>query len=259
LIDKILVNVFVFCFGLIWGSFLNVLIYRLPLGIMFRSSRSECPSCRKTILWYENIPVFSYIFLKGRCSSCKTQISLRYPIVEIITGFLALFAFRDLSNLDLLPYLFLNFSILCIFLVLFCIDIDHKLLPDVLTGYLALCFLFLGIMSYSWTHWLIGGLIGFCFPLVVTWIFYKIKGQVGLGGGDIKLFGALGLYLGPIGIIHNIFLSCFVGSIYGVILIASGRMEKTQSLPFGPFIILVATFQIFFSDLYHRLIFFLLN
>lgn len=259
MIDKYLITLFVFSFGLIWGSFLNVLIYRVPRGIMFRSSRSECPSCRKMILWYENIPVVSYLFLKGKCSKCSTKISALYPVVELLTGFIALFIFRDLSNLSLLPYMFLNFSILCVFVVLFFIDIEHKLLPDVLTGYLALCFFFLGIMSYSWTHWLVGGLIGFLFPLAVTWFFYKIKGQIGLGGGDIKLFGALGLYLGPIGIIHNIFLSCFVGSLYGVTLILSKRMAKTESLPFGPFIIIVAIFQIFFSDSYSRLISFILN
>tara|TARA_Y100000385_G_C12606192_1_gene430945 strand:- start:190 stop:516 length:327 start_codon:yes stop_codon:yes gene_type:complete len=97
-------------------------------------------------------------------------------------------------------------------------------------------------------YWLMGGAIGFLGPLIVTWVFYKLRGQIGLGGGDIKLFGILGLLLGPVGIMHNIFMSCFVGAIIGILLIATKRMNKDTALAFGPYIIVVASFQIYFPN-----------
>jgi leader peptidase (prepilin peptidase)/N-methyltransferase len=102
-------------------------------------------------------------------------------------------------------------------------------------------------------HWLLGGAFGFAVPLFVTWLFYKLRGQVGLGGGDIKLFGILGLFLGPVGISFNIFFSCFIGAIIGLFMIATKKITKENPLPFGPSILMVASFQIFFPKYAHIL------
>ncbi len=240
-------------FGLLIGSFLNALIYRLPLGINIAYPRSACPKCKHVIAWYENIPVLSFIYLRGKCSECHTKISILYPIVELVT---AIFAFaiapRSIGPTALFNFLFF-LSVFCAFLVHFIVDLKHQILPDSVTIYLGLMFFVIGLIIRPWTFWAIGGSIGLGFPLLVSWIFYLLRGQVGLGGGDIKLFAVLGLYLGPMGIIQNIFLSCLLGAVVGVVLIASKAIKKENPIPFGPFILIVASFQIFaekwFSDL----------
>lgn len=241
-------------FGLLVGSFLNALIYRLPRDINIAFPRSSCTQCNKLIYWYENIPILSYVFLKGKCSGCQSKISVLYPFVEFIV---ACFAFsiapKNLEPDSLLNFFF-YFSIFCAFLVHFIIDLKHQILPDSITIYMACVFLLLSIFNKPLAFWLIGGLIGLSFPLIVTWIFYKIKGQVGLGGGDIKLYGVLGIYLGPVGIMQNIFLSCFLGAVIGLVMIAFKVMKKENPIPFGPFIIVVGAFQIFSPELFATLI-----
>lgn len=238
-------TIFATVFGLLVGSFLNALIYRLPRNINIALPRSSCTNCKKLILWYENIPVFSYLFLRGKCSGCGTKISLEYPAVEIIT---AIFAFTiapsDYSTSSLLNFFFF-FGVFCAFLVHLIVDLKHQILPDSINLYLALLFLLISVFTNSWMFWLSGAAIGLGFPLLVSWIFYQLKGQVGLGGGDIKLFGALGIYLGPIGIMQNIFLSCFLGALVGIVLMATKIIKRENPIPFGPFIIVVAGLQIF--------------
>jgi len=131
---------------------------------------------------------------------------------------------------------------------MFLIDLRFKIIPNGLNLYLAILYLVYAVIYLPLNHWLIGGLLGIGFPLIITWIFYLIKGEVGLGGGDIKLFGVLGLYLGPVGLIYNIFFSCFLGSIVGLSLMAMKKMDRKNPIPFGPFIILIASWQMFFPD-----------
>ncbi len=249
-----ILSLFSAIFGLLVGSFLNALIYRLPRGINIAFPRSSCTECKKIILWYENIPVVSYLFLRGKCSGCKTRISWEYPFVEILT---ALFAFliapASLNPQDLMNFFFF-FSVFCAFLVHFIVDLKHQVLPDSINIYLALLFFMISAFSNPWTHWLIGGALGLGFPLLVSWIFYLLKGQVGLGGGDIKLYGALGIYLGPIGVMQTLFLSCFLGALVGIVLIATKLIKRENPIPFGPFILIVASVQIFANDFFKHLI-----
>lgn len=245
--------VFFFIFGLLVGSFLNVLIYRLPRDLNIVFPRSSCPHCKKLIYWYENIPVISYIFLRGKCSECQGCISIKYPLVELFTGIISLFVFyRFFYGYSVLggivDYAF-YFTMLSVFLVHFLIDLEFKILPNSLNIYLLLIFLIRMAFFSSWTFWLVGGLIGLLFPLIVTWLFYLVRGQIGLGGGDIKLFGILGIFLGPVGIFQNIFLSCMLGSIVGLTLIFLKKMDKNNPIPFGPFILLVAAVQVFFPEI----------
>ena len=244
--------VFSFWFGLIFGSFLNALVYRLPLGVGLFLPRSFCPKCEKKIPWYENIPLLSFIFLRGKCSNCKTPIPKSYPLVEVLSGIISMILWpQNFSPESILNFSFF-FSIYCVFLSHFLIDLKHKILPNSLNLYLFFLFLTFSLISKSWQHWFYGSMIGALFPLSVTWLFYLAKKKEGLGMGDIKLFGILGIYLGPLGIIHNIFLSCLGGSICGFLLILCKKLKRESEMPFGPFIIIVASFQIFLPDFFHR-------
>lgn len=244
-----LFQVYAFIFGLLIGSFLNVVILRLPLQKNLVSVRSACPKCGTQLRWYHNIPVFSFLFLRGKCGFCGERISWRYPLIELLTGLVAFWLFPHDVNIESLGFYSFYFFIACIFICHFFIDLDHHLLLDSLNLYLLAIILPFAIIMTHWSFWLIGGVLGFGAPLLVTWLFYKLRGQVGLGGGDIKLYGILGLLLGPTGIIFTIFLSCFVGAIIGLGMIASKKMSKDHPMAFGPAILLVATFQIYFPDL----------
>jgi prepilin signal peptidase PulO-like enzyme (type II secretory pathway) len=233
-------------FGMIIGSFMNAVIYRFPRKISISKSRSHCPSCDKLIYWYENIPVLSYIFLRGKCSGCGAGISIQYPLVELISGVASVLLMpKIVDGITILHYVF-YFTVFECFLAHFIIDVRHKLLPNALNIYLALIFGSYGLMQFPISHVVYGGAIGLLFPLGFTYAFYLVRGKIGLGGGDIKLWGALGFYLGIKGIIFNIFFSCFLGSIIGVAWIALKRIDKGQAIPFGPFILVISFLQIYF-------------
>lgn len=243
-----LILIFSFILGAMIGSFINVVIYRLPRDISVVTPRSACPHCKTVIPLYHNIPLVSFLLLRGRCFSCKGRISFRYPLIELILGIAALgIVAQSLSSGD---YPFWGFSafyftIFAALLAHFLIDLEHQILPDEINIYLGALFLLYAIIHYDYLYWLIGFTIGLLFPLTIAWGFYKLRGVHGLGGGDIKLYAALGLFLGPLGILQNIFLSSMVGSLFAGGLILLGKMDKTVPIPFGPFIILIATLQIF--------------
>jgi prepilin signal peptidase PulO-like enzyme (type II secretory pathway) len=246
-------SIYIFIFGLLIGSFLNVVIIRLPAKMDLVNKRSACPQCSNQLRWFHNIPVLSFLFLRGKCSFCGNRISWRYPLIELFTGLVAFWlAPTEFDHQSVIQFLF-YFTIACIFICHFMIDLDHHLLLDSLNLYLLVVFLSYAIFFYSWQYWLSGGVIGFGAPLLVTWLFYKIRGQVGLGGGDIKLFGILGVFLGPIGIMFTIFLSCMIGAVFGLTLIALDKMTKDKPMAFGPSILIVAAFQIFFPE-YARIV-----
>ncbi len=246
--------VLVFIFGTMIGSFLNVLICRLPKDEDVVFKRSHCTQCGAVLKWYQNIPLVSYLVLRGKCAKCKVHISIQYIIVELIMGLAAILIFDGKIGVDsIAPFLF-KFSVVSVFIVHFVIDFRHKILPDSLNLYLALIFLAWSALHESLLYWSVGGAIGLLFPWFVTWAFYKVRGVIGLGGGDIKLFGALGLYLGPLGIINNIFFSCFSGAILGGIFLLVTKKGRDTQIPFGPFIIVVAFVQIFFPGIIESLL-----
>ncbi len=248
-----LFGTYFFIFGLLVGSFLNVVILRLPAKKDLVLKRSGCPQCGTQLKWYHNVPVASFLFLRGKCAFCGKRISWRYPLVELLTGLIAFWLMPEDLSLTSLGLFTFYFTIACIFICHFFIDLDHQLLLDSLNLYLLAVFLSYALVTYHWSYWLVGGALGFGAPLLVTWLFYKLRGQVGLGGGDIKLYGILGIYLGPAGVVFNIFLSCFVGALIGLTLIAMKKMTRDKPMAFGPAIILVGVFQIFFPEYAHRL------
>lgn len=250
---SLLFSIYAFLFGTLIGSFLNVVILRLPVKKELVRTRSACPVCGAQLRWYHNIPVVSFLFLRGKCGFCGARISWRYPLIELLTGLVAFLLFPEVPDSGHLALFAFQFTVACIFICHFFIDLDHQLLLDSLNLYLLAIVLPFVFFTYHWNYWVIGGAIGFGGTLLVTWLFYKIRGQVGLGGGDIKLYGILGLLLGPMGITFNIFLSCFVGAIVGIALIVLKKATKDRPLPFGPSIILVASFQIYFPELAYQL------
>lgn len=238
-------------FGLIIGSFLNAVIYRIPVKKSIADGRSKCPNCNKLIYWYENLPVVSYLFLKGKCSECGWKIPWTYPAVELIVGLFAFALTPKGSDPQSLFNYFVGVAIFASFVAIFVIDLKHKIIPNSINIYLAVMFFISVVMSKSFEYWLIGATVGVIFPLSVTYFFYLLKGEIGLGMGDIKLYGALGIYLGPVGVIQNIFLSCFLGAFVMLSLIMTKVVDRKTPLPFGPFIVIVATFQIFLPNKAH--------
>lgn len=239
--------------GLLIGSFLNVVIHRLPLKKDLVSARSACPHCGYQIPWWLNIPVFAWLALRGKCHNCHGRIHWRYPLVELFIGVVFYLSFpATLNNVTLFQWVFQS-TFTSILTCHFFIDLDHKLLLDKLNLYLLLLVLPFSVVFNTPVFWLVGGLVGFGAPYGVSWIFYKLKGKIGLGGGDIKLWGVLGIFLGPFGIIDNIFLSCLLGSLIGVLMIVLKRYDRDTGLPFGPFIIMTALIQMYFSWLPERI------
>lgn len=243
-----MITILFFVFGLLIGSFLNVLIIRLPKKENWVSQRSACVHCGFQLKWYHNIPLVSYLALRGKCSSCNARISMQYPLIELLTGLAAILLMPDYVSSDSLMIFSFYFAVFSIFLCHLVIDIRHHLLLDGLNLYLLGLFLLFAVLNYHWKQYVLGGAIGFFIPLGVTWAFYKLRGQIGLGGGDIKLYGILGIFLGPLGVVLNIFLSCTLGAIIGLTLIIVGKMNRNTPMPFGPSILAVAAFQIFFPE-----------
>ena len=243
---------FAFVFGSMIGSFLNVVIYRLPLKKSVVHPRSSCPNCGFMIPWYLNIPILSYLLLKGKCLKCKFSIPKSYFFMEVFMGLSAMaLAPKGIDSNSLMSF-FTFFGIFSIFTAHFFIDIKHQILPDILNLYLLAIIAVFSVLNYPISHWLIGGLIGFLGPFLVTYLFYKVRGVVGLGGGDIKLYGILGILLGPLGIMNLIFFSCFIGAVIGSILIGLKKLDRNKPFAFGPYIILTAVLQIYFPYYFNQ-------
>ncbi len=251
---EVILKLYATLIALMFGSLANVLILRLPKGEDPVFASSHCPSCKQKLRWFMNIPLISFFLLKGKCRFCSSSISWQYPLIELfvaVAGFLL--APKSLAQDDILLF-FIYFFIFYSFVIHFVIDVKHQILPDSINLFLLLVVVIYLFFYGDWSKALYGFLVGFGGTYSVTWLFYKFRGVVGLGGGDIKLFGVLGLLLGPVGIIQNIFVSCFLGSLVGVIFILTGKMKKDSPMPFGPFIILTAFWQIFFESSFHNIL-----
>ena len=228
----------VFVFGLVIGSFLNVCIYRLPLGQSVAWPGSRCTSCSRALAWFENIPVLSWTVLRGRCRTCQTSISWMYPAVELLTGvlFVATVAVYGLTPLAAVRVIFA-----CALVVLFFIDYEHQILPNVITlpGIVVgvICSVFL---APGWTSSLLGVVIGGLFPWAVAEGYARIRGREGMGMGDLKMFAMVGAFLGwPL-----VWVTLIVSSVLGIViggtaLVVSRRGMETR-IPFGTFIAVAA-------------------
>ena len=234
-------------FGLCWGSFLNVVIHRLPLGESVVFPRSRCPKCKNVLRWYHNIPLLSWAFLLGKCGFCGTKISFRYPLVELITGVSFFFVALVTESYLAWPFYFAFFSILISGTF---IDLDHWLLPDKLTipgillGFIGSFF----ALPIHFIDSILGILFGGGILLVIAWGYYAATKKEGLGGGDIKFLAMVGAFLGIKGALVTLVLSSFLGSILGIFLILFRKKATTTAVPFGPFLALGTILAFFFGE-----------
>jgi leader peptidase (prepilin peptidase) / N-methyltransferase len=225
-------------FGAIVGSFLNVCIYRLPRGASIVSPPSACPSCGRGLAWYDNIPIVGYIALRGRCRWCRTAISAQYPIVEAITAVLFAYCWWQFgASLALASTIILG----CALIVLFAIDLEHHLLPNVITlpgiG-VGFAFSFLG--PPGWRDSLLGILGGGGVLFLIAEMYYRIRHEEGLGMGDVKMLAMIGAFLGWKLTLVTLMMASVAGSVIGVALIVTRRGDMKYALPFGTFLALGA-------------------
>jgi leader peptidase (prepilin peptidase)/N-methyltransferase len=224
--------------GLAVGSFLNVCIHRLPRGESLNSPPSRCPHCDYRLRWSDNIPLVSYALLGGRCRQCRARISVRYPIVELIT--MALFVAHG-AVFGWTPLLVPRLVFACAMVVLFAIDLEHHLLPNVITlpgiavGLIASAVLPPGIVDA-----LIGVLIGGGVLWLIGEAYFRFSGHEGMGGGDVKMLAMIGAFLGWKLVLVTLVLSSVLGSVIGLIVIAARKGGLKYALPYGTFLALGA-------------------
>lgn len=255
--ETVLVTVLGGVIGLLVGSFLNVVIHRLPKMMQRESDnyvasetnqalphtdpynlivpRSACPQCGHQISALENIPVISYLMIAGKCKQCKTPISVRYPLVESITALFTTFVIWHFGSgiMGLSAVLFT-----WLLIAMTCIDIDTQLLPDDLTLSLLWCGLLVNILGgfTSLDSAVLGAVFGYLSLWSVYWIFKFLTGKEGMGYGDFKLLAALGAWLGWTMLPLIILLSSLVGAVVGISMIVFGKMNKNKPIPFGPYL-----------------------
>jgi leader peptidase (prepilin peptidase)/N-methyltransferase len=244
--NPILFDCFAFIVGLCIGSFLNVCIYRIPLSKSIASPGSMCPHCQTPIRFYDNIPVFSYLWLKGRCRHCQARVSLRYPIVEFLGGLIALSCFLKYGfSVDAMIY----FIFMAALLAITFIDIDHRIIPDVIS--LPGILLGLGasflLVDMSPLQSLIGILAGGGILWGVAWGYSFFMKKEGMGGGDIKLLAMIGAFVGWRGVTFTIFTASLIGTLVGLLVMWQTRQNMKLAVPFGPFLAMGATLYILFG------------
>ncbi len=220
--------------GLCVGSFLNVVIYRLPLGQSLVSPRSRCTKCGYELRWYDNVPVLSWAWLGGRCRQCRAPISVQYPIVEIITGLLFMLVVW-LTPVG--PLLFSRLILIAILVALFGIDLEHQILPNVITlPGIVVGLMFSVIAPPGWQAALIGAVLGAAVLYGIAAAYYAVRREEGLGMGDVKMLAMIGAFLGWKAVLVTLVLSSFSGAAIGLALIAAQRGGMKLALPFGTFL-----------------------
>lgn len=241
-----LIEIFVFIFGMCIGSFINVCIYRLPVSKSIVHPPSMCRDCGTRIRFYDNIPILSYLWLKGRCRHCNAKIPFRYPLVEIMAGCFAFCVFLKfgLTLEGLIYYGFIASLLLITF-----IDIDHQIIPDVITlpgiaiGFVAS----FALSAITYKESILGIIAGGGSLLVVAWTYQLITKKEGMGGGDIKLMAMIGAIIGWKGVAFTIFAASAVGTLSGILLMIYTRKNLKLAVPFGPFLSIGAMTYIFFG------------
>ncbi len=245
---------FVFVFGAVIGSFLNVCIFRLPANASIVRPLSQCPHCHSPIRFYDNIPLISYLILQGKCRDCAGKISWRYPMVEFITALLAVLLFAEF-------HFTLNFLIFFIFtavlIVITFIDLDHQIIPDVLTlpGIPVFFLLAVFVVQIPWMEAAIGLLIGGGVLLAIALAYEFITKREGMGGGDIKLLAMIGGFLGWKSLIFILLFSSLLGAIVGIAAMMIKKQDMKYAVPFGPFLSAAAVAYLFWGDVFMRFLF----
>ena len=221
-------------FGAVIGSFLNVCVYRLPLRKSVVWPGSACPGCSRELEWYENIPVISFLALRGRCRTCATIIGWRYPVIEALTAVMFAAAWWYYGPGVLLVSR-LVFG--CALIVLFAIDLEHHLLPNVITiPGIVIGFVFSFFTEPGWQASLLGLLAGGGVLFAIAEAYYRIRHEEGLGMGDVKMLSMVGAFLGWQLTLLTLMAASFSGTIIGTALIVANRGSMKSALPFGTFL-----------------------
>jgi len=244
-------------YGLLIGSFLNAWAWRLAHGEKITAGRSHCPTCGAQIRAYDNIPLVSWLLLRGKCRDCGAPISWRYPLGEALTAalFVALAATDGLSWL-LVPHLLFASALIVVSQV----DLEKKIIPDIVILPAAALGLPLMIVlgPAPWWQWPVAGLGAAGFLFLISEVYYRIRHVEGMGFGDVKLALCMGVYLGP-AVVPALFLGFLSGAAVGVILIGGRRGDRKTAIPFGPFLAAGAILALFFGgaliDAYLGLVF----
>jgi leader peptidase (prepilin peptidase)/N-methyltransferase len=234
-------------FGALIGSFLNVCIHRLPRQESIVWPASYCPICAKALAWYDNLPLISYGWLRGKCRTCGTAISVRYPIVEALNaaGYAALF-----WRFGIMPETFVYAALYSTLIVVTGTDLSHRIIPDAVTlpgiviGLLSGAF----VLPIGFFTSLVGMLVGGGILWSLAWLSPILFGKEGMGGGDIKLMAMVGAVLGWKPVLLAIMVASLIGSIVGGGLITAGVMRRHEYLPFGPFLAIGSTIALFFHE-----------
>ena len=251
--------IFVLVLGALWGSFANVCIYRLPLEKGVVSGRSFCPKCNNLIIWKDNIPVISFLFLKGKCRNCNKKISSQYLLVEIISILLFIIIYR-LYGISFTTLLLIVLGLS--FLIIFFIDFKHYIIPNLLTfsmmslGFVKSFLPNLHPMFPNYLNSLIGGIFGYGIIWSIIFFYKQIRKKEGMGLGDAKLLSAVGFWFGWFSIPFVIFLS----SIIALLSVAPSLINKSKKfssqIPFGPYIIIGTLIYLIFESNIRSIIFY---
>jgi leader peptidase (prepilin peptidase)/N-methyltransferase len=229
--------ILIFVLGLIVGSFSNVCIYRIPRNESVIYPASHCPKCLTKIKPVDNIPLLSYILLKGRCRNCESKISIQYPVVEFLTGliYLIIYLIYGLS-IQSLVYIILSSALIIIAFI----DLQEQIIPDIISlpGIVVGLILSFIVPYMSFINSALGALVGGGIILIIAWVGSIIFKKEAMGGGDVKLAAMIGAFLGWRYTIISLFLGFFLGALTGIILIIAKIKKREDAIPFGPFIVL---------------------
>ena len=248
-----------FIIGSLWGSFSNVCIYRLPNNGNVAKGRSFCPNCKNKIKWFDNIPFFSYLFLKGKCRECSKPISFQYFIVELLTAISFVVVFH-IYGASITTLLLLILSIF--FIIIFFIDLKHFIIPNVLTFPLMI----IGFLKSfdpnlnqtifpNYINSLIGGLFGYSIIWLIIFFYKKIRKKEGMGLGDAKLMAVIGFWFGWVSIPFTIFISSVVALILVIPSLINQSRKMSSEIPFGPYIIIGCILYVTFANQIKYLLF----
>jgi len=249
-----LLGIFSTILGAVVGSFLNVCIYRIPSGSSIALPASHCPACGDPIKFYDNIPIISYLILRGKCRHCNERISPIYPAVELLTAIMSVLLFRRYGLS--LGYLF-SFLFTCALIVITFIDLRHQIIPDVISlpgiPLFALAAIF--FMDVTFRDSLIGILAGGGFLFLVALGYQLLTKREGMGGGDIKLLAMLGGFLGWQSLWFIIMVASLIGAVAGISFMVSKGKDSRYAIPFGPFLSIAAVAYLFWGDTVMRWVF----
>ena len=248
-----------FILGSLWGSFSNVCIYRLPNDGNVAKGRSFCPNCKNKIKWFDNIPFFSYLFLKGKCRQCTKPISFQYLVVELLSAISFVVIFH-LYGISITTLLLLILSIF--FIIIFFIDLKHFIIPNVLTFPLMV----IGFLKSfdpnlnqtifpNYINSLVGGLFGYLIIWSIIFLYKNIRKKEGMGLGDAKLMAVIGFWFGWISIPFTIFISSTVALIIIIPSLINQSKKMSSEIPFGPYIIIGCILYVTFANQIKYLLF----